>query len=203
MLIETIEQKVKFTLLIGLICLVGGIIIACIGIYSGYMTAQDAQKNLYVLSNDIPLLAHRADEQSNFTTEGKALIKSFHRLFFTLPPDDEYMNRSIKEALYLIDESGVRQRNALNEKGFYSHILAQSTNFSIVCDSIQLSGEDNCFTYYGTQRIEGKSSVTRRSLVTTGKLIPMPRTENNPFGWMITDYKTISNKDISISKTTY
>lgn len=198
MLIESIERKVKFTLLIALIGLSGGVVIACLGLYQGYMMVQESQRNVYVISNDVPLLARRVgDNQASIATEGKALIKSFHRLFFTLPPDDEYMNRTLKEALYLIDESGVRQRNALNEKGFYSHILSQSANFSIVCDSIILDGE--AFTYYGTQRIEGKTSVTRRSLVTTGKLAEIPRTENNPFGYMITDYKTISNKDISTS----
>lgn len=197
MLIENLEKKFKLSLIMSVLSLVGGIIIACIGIYSGYMASIEARNSIYVLSNDVPLIAHKSPSGSHLDIEGKAIVKNFHRLFFTLPPDDDYMNKSITEALYLTDESGVRQRNALTEKGFYSHILSQSSNFSIICDSINISPEDGVFTYYGTQRIEGKRSLTKRSLVTTGRLVPIPRTSNNPYGYLIVDYKTLLNKDIS------
>lgn len=197
MLIENLEKKFKLSLTISVLSIVGGIIIACIGIYAGYLSSVEARSSIYILSNDIPLVAHKSPSGSRIDIEGKAIVKNFHRLFFTLPPDDAYMNKSISEALYLTDESGVRQRNALTEKGFYSHILSQSSNFSIICDSIHISPEDGSFTYYGTQRIEGKSSLTKRSLITTGRLIPIPRTTNNPYGFLIVDYKTLSNKDIS------
>lgn len=117
--------------------------------------------------------------------------------FFTLPPDDKYIEKTISEALYLIDESGMKQRNALLDKGFYSDILSHSANFSIVCDSITIDKNAMTFRYYGKQRIEKKFSLTIRELVTTGGLRLIPRTENNPFGYIIVDYRTISNKDIS------
>lgn len=197
MLLENLEKKFKLSLTISVLSLAGGVIIACIGIYSGYLSSVEARNSIYVLSNDVPLLAHKSTSGSHLDIEGQAIVKNFHRLFFTLPPDDAYMNKSISEALYLTDESGVRQRNALTEKGFYSHILSQSSNFSIICDSIHISPEDGIFTYYGTQRIEGKRTLTKRSLVTTGRLVPIPRTVNNPYGFLIIDYKTLSNKDIS------
>lgn len=201
MLIENLEKKIKLSLLISVLSIIGGVIVACMGIYAGHLSASEANQSIYIMSNDVPLLAHKSTSTSHLEIEGRAIIKNFHHLFFTLPPDDEHMNRNLSESLYLIDESGVRQRNALSEKGFYNHILSNSYNFSILCDSIQLDNEQATFTYFGTQRIEGRKSITRRKLVTTGKLFPIPRSINNPYGYLIVDYKTISNEDIEVRRS--
>jgi hypothetical protein len=39
--------------------------------------------------------------------------------------------------------------------------------------------------------------ITIRSLITEGYLQDVPRTVNNPHGVLITNWKTIENKDIS------
>jgi len=196
MLIESLEKKIKLVAFIGTLSVICGVILGSLGLYAGYEAMASAQDKIYVVSNDVPLVAHRASGESHLSIEGRAIVKNFHKLFFTLPPDDKYINETISQALYLTDESGVRQRNALAEKGFYNYILAQSANFAIVCDSLKINPDDNSFTYYGTQRIEGRTAITYRSLVTTGRLASIPRTENNPYGFLIVDYKTISNKDI-------
>lgn len=195
MLIENIEKKIRLVVFIAVLALLGGVIIGALGLYAGHRALSESQEKIYILSNDVPLIAHKA-EGGHLYIEGRAIVKNFHKLFFTLPPDDKYIEETIRQALYLTDESGVRQRNALTERGFYSYILSQSANFAIVCDSLSINPNDNSFVYYGTQRIEGRTSITYRSLETTGRLAPMPRTENNPYGFLIVDYKTISNKDI-------
>lgn len=195
MLIENIEKKIRLVVFTAILALLGGVILGALGLYAGHQALAKAQENIYVLSNDVPLIAHKA-EGSHLDIEGRAVVKNFHKLFFTLPPDDRYIEETISQALYLTDESGVRQRNALTERGFYNYILAQSANFAIVCDSLSINPQDNSFVYYGTQRIEGRTAITYRSLETTGRLVPIPRTENNPYGLLIVDYKTIANKDI-------
>jgi hypothetical protein len=42
----------------------------------------------------------------NRPVEYKAQIELFHRLFFTLAPDDAYIKENIQKSLYLIDDSG-------------------------------------------------------------------------------------------------
>lgn len=195
MIIENIERKIRLALILSALSIISGIVVSVIGIYTGYSIALDAQNRIYVMSNDIPLVA-TTSPLPHLEIEGKAIVKTFHNRFFTLPPDDEHMSKNISDALYLIDESGVRQRNALTDKGFYSHILSQSANFSIICDSINIDPETYVFEYYGTQRIEGRSHITFRRLVTSGRLTPIPRSSNNPYGYLIVDYKTISNQDI-------
>lgn len=41
--------------------------------------------------------------------------------------------------MYLIDESGLAQYNALKEKGFYGNVMASSAVFSIYCDSVKFN----------------------------------------------------------------
>lgn len=102
--------------------------------------------------------------------------------------------------MYLIDETGLAQYNALKEKGFYNNIMGTSSVFSIFCDSIKFDKETMEFTYYGRQRIERRTSIMMRQLMTAGKLKRVPRTENNPHGLMIVNWRTILNRDLEEKK---
>ena len=84
----------------------------------------------------------------------------------------------------------------LKEKGFYSNIMGTSAVFSIFCDSIKFDEQKMEFTYYGRQRIERRTSILTRELVTAGHLKRVPRTDNNPHGLLITNWRTLLNKDI-------
>ena len=72
--------------------------------------------------------------------------------------------------------------------------------FSIFCDSIKFNRDSLTFTYYGRQRIERRTNILMRQLVTAGELKRVPRTENNPHGLMITNWRTLLNKDLEQKK---
>lgn len=123
-------------------------------------------------------------------------VENFHHYFFTLAPDDKYIRYTMEKAMYLVDETGLAQYNTLKEKGFYNNILGTSAVFSIVCDSIAFNKEKMEFTYYGHQRIERRSNILTRELVTAGQLQRVPRTDNNPHGLLIVNWRTLLNKDV-------
>lgn len=129
-------------------------------------------------------------------TEINRYMEIFHHYFFTLAPDDKYIRYSMEKAMYLVDETGLAQYNTLKEKGFYNNIMGTSAVFSIFCDSIKFNKEKMEFTYYGRQRIERRSNILMRELVTAGQVKRVPRTENNPHGLLITNWRTLLNKDI-------
>ena len=136
--------------------------------------------------------------------EAKSHVEMFHHYFFTLAPDDKYIKYTMEKAMYLVDETGLAQYNTLKEKGFYSNILGTSAVISIFCDSIKFNKENMEFTYYGRQRIERRSNILTRELVTAGQLKRVPRTDNNPHGLLITNWRTLLNKDIEQkTKSTY
>jgi conjugative transposon TraK protein len=99
--------------------------------------------------------------------------------------------------MYLVDESGVEQYNDLKEKGYFNSILSSSSVLTLQTDSVVLDMQGKHFHYYGKLKIDRRSSVVVRSLITEGYLKDIPRSENNPHGVLITQWKTIENKDLS------
>ena len=196
MVIKNLENKIK---LVGIICslfLLGCIIISIASIWTARGMVTDAQQKIYVLDGNVPILVERSTMQETLDVEAKSHIEMFHHYFFTLAPDDKYIKYTMEKAMYLVDETGLAQYNTLKEKGFYSNIMGTSAVFSIYCDSIKVDMQNMDFTYYGRQRIERRSSLLMRELVTAGKLKRVPRTDNNPHGLLIVNWRTLLNKDI-------
>lgn len=194
--IEELDKKRKWDTCLTIGAVAGSLVFCAIVVVKVLSFAQGERRKIYVLSNDIPYSAEQTDERMTLSLEAKAQVNLFHQLFFTLAPDDDYINYSLERAMYLIDESGLAQRNALQEKGFYSNIISASAHFAIITDSIKFDEETMAFTYYGRQRIERKTSILYRELVTEGAIKKTARTENNPHGLLITNYRTIRNRDL-------
>ena len=183
MVIKNLENKIK---LVGIICsafLMGCIIISVSSIWTARCMVTDAQQKVYVLDGNVPILVNRTTMEETLDVEAKSHIEMFHHYFFTLAPDDKYIRYSMEKAMYLVDETGLAQYNT-------------SAVFSIFCDSIKFNKEKMEFTYYGRQRIERRSNILMRELVTAGQVKRVPRTENNPHGLLITNWRTLLNKDI-------
>ena len=200
MVIKNLENKVKLVTIICSLFLVGCVLISISSIWTAKNMVVDAQNKIYVLDGNVPILVQRTTMDETLDVEAKSHIEMFHHYFFTLAPDDKYIKYTMEKAMYLIDESGLAQYNALKEKGFYGNIMGTSAVFSIFCDSIKFNEENMSFTYYGRQRIERRTSVLMRELVTEGFVKRVPRTENNPHGLLIVNWRTILNKDIDQRK---
>ena len=196
MVIKNLENKIKLVTILCCCFLLGCILICIASIWTARGMVADAHKKVYVLDGNVPVLVRQTDMEETLDVEAKSHVEMFHHLFFTLAPDDKYIRYTIEKAMYLVDETGLAQYNTLKEQGFYSNIMGTSAVFSIFCDSIKFDREKMEFTYYGRQRIERRSSILMRELVTAGRLKRVPRTENNPHGLLIVNWRTLLNKDI-------
>ena len=126
MVIKNLENKIK---LVGIICtafLVGCVIISVSSIWTARTMVTDAQKKVYVLDGNVPILVRRTTMEETLDVEAKNHVEMFHHYFFTLAPDDKYIRYTMEKAMYLVDETGLAQYNTLKEKGFYSNILGTS-----------------------------------------------------------------------------
>ena len=200
--LKKLENKIKLVLIITSLFLTGCVVISLGSLFVVRGMVADAHKKIYVLDGTVPILVKQTTMDETFEVEAKSHVEMFHNLFFTLAPDDKYIDYTIKKAMYLIDESGLAQYNALKEKGFYNNIIGTSTICSIFCDSIKLDKQKMTFTYYGRQRIERRTSILMRQLITAGSLRRVPRTENNPHGFIIFGWRTLVNKDLSENQKT-
>ncbi|HLT86223.1 MAG TPA: conjugative transposon protein TraK [Sphingobacterium sp.] len=196
-IIKNIESKIKLATVVSVMSLAVslGMVIAVI-IFSSRQLA-DARKSIYILDKGTPILAKQTDQHVNRPVEYRAHVDLFHSLFFNLSPDNDYIEHQIKKAMYLIDESGIQQYNNLKEKGFYNRIISSSSVLTVTTDSVQLDIPNRYFKYYGTQRIDRRSSYVIRSIITEGYFRDIPRTQNNPHGIIIEKWRTLENKDIA------
>jgi hypothetical protein len=94
--------------------------------------------------------------------------------------------------------------NDLKENGYFNSILSSSSVITLQTDSIFLDVPHRYFRYYGKERIDRRSSTVTRSLITEGNLVDIKRSENNSNGVLITNWKTLENKDLeNVPKTTF
>jgi len=202
--IDNLDKQKKMNALVSLAAIASAAVISVFSVIMAYSYTKDAASNIYVLSGDTPLVAARTRQDVTLDIEARAHINLFHSLFYTLPPDDKFIQDNLSKAMYLTDESGMAQMNALKERGFYSQLISASANFVIRTDSIRFNEDDMSFVYYGTQRIERRTSLLYRELVTEGKIQKTTRTDQNPHGMIITNYRTVRNNDIEyIQKTNF
>lgn len=194
--IKDIESKIKVTIWVAVGAFVTSIIISAISFsYANKMISQERNR-IYVLDNNKAIGASSKNVAENRSAEYRADIELFHHLFFTLPPDDAFIKAQLNKAMYLIDASGMAQYNTLKEKGYYTNLVATSSISTCTVDSIHVDEESGHFFFFGKQKIQRPSMITTRSLVTEGWLIDQPRTDNNPHGILITNWKTLENKDL-------
>jgi conjugative transposon TraK protein len=204
MLVKSIEAKVRLATFVAFGSFLTALI--TVGIVCGYayQLVASSRKTVYILDNNVPILAKQTDAQMNRPAEYRANVDLFHSIFFSLTPDDKYIEYQMKKAMYLIDESGVQQYNNLKEKGYFTSILSSSSVLTLQTDSIVLDAPKKYFRFYGKLKIDRRSSTVTRSLVTEGYLKDIPRSENNPHGVLITGWKTLENKDLdNVQKTTF
>ena len=198
MIIKNIESKVRLATFISAASLLSAFLMVLAVSFFAYRQVADARKTVYVLdANTVPLLARQSDVQVNRAAEYKAQINLFHNLFFSLTPDEKFIEYQMKRAMYLIDESGALQYNNLKEKGYFNSILSSSAVLTLRTDSIYLDVAKKYFRYYGKQKIDRRSSSITRSMITEGYLKDLDiRSDNNPHAVLITRWKTIENKDL-------
>ena len=197
MIIQSLEQKTRLALATVITTIIGCVAISGFAVWKAMQMVAAERSQIYVLDGNIPFLAERADMEANFEMEAKAHIQLFHQYFFNLPPDNDYIEWSLGKAMYMADATALKQKKALDEKGFFSDIMSSSAVCTLTCDSINLDQNTKKFTYYGTQKIKRRTSQIRRSMITTGYLENVPRSRNNPHGIMIRNWKTLENKDLA------
>ena len=200
MVIKNLESKIKLVIIVCAMVVLGCAVISVSSMVIARGMVDDAHKKIYVLDGNVPILVQRTTMDETLDVEARNHVELFHYYFFTLAPDDKYIKYTLDKAMYLVDETGLAQYNALKEKGFYNNIMGTSAVFSIFCDSINLDMEKMQFTYYGRQRIERRTNILMRQLVTAGELKRVPRSENNPHGLLITNWRTLLNKDLEQKK---
>lgn len=82
MVIKNLENKIK---LVGIICslfLIGCIIISVSSIWTAKTMVADAQKKVYVLDGNVPILVNRTTMDETLEVEAKSHVEMFHHYLY-------------------------------------------------------------------------------------------------------------------------
>lgn len=197
MLVKNIEQKIKINKAVSIASILFAVVIVIVGFVFAYQLIKNSRKSLYVIDNGVPILVKQTDELLNRPVEYKSQVELFHRLFFTLAPDDRYIKENVEKSLYLIDDSGKKEYTNLREKGFYNQIISGNSLVTVRADSIKMDLPGKKFIYYGTQMINRKNSLIIRKLITEGNFEDMIRSPNNPHGVLLRNWRILDNSELS------
>lgn len=197
MLVKDIEKKIKINKSVSIATVVFACVIVICGFLFSYRLIQDSRKSIYILDNGVPILVQQTDELLNRPVEYRSQIELFHRLFFTLPPDDQYIKENVEKSLYLIDDSGKKEYANLRENGFYNQIVSSNSTVTLKTDSIKLDTQNKLFRYYGIQIINRKTAIITRKLITEGSFDNTTRTLNNSHGVLLKNWRILDNTQIS------
>lgn len=170
------------------------------GIY--FLSRNDINKSrekIYVLTNgDILQFALSKNMEENRPAEIKNHLLKFHKLFFEFDPDPNNLKNEIDQALVLIDNSGQQMHSNRKEALYYHKIIEGSISSRVKIDSMKVDVSSYPFKsiVYAKQKLIRPSNMILKNLVATCQLRNVKRTDDNPHGLFIENYKLINNKTI-------
>jgi conjugative transposon TraK protein len=195
---KNIDTAFRYTRLISIVTVITTLALCGFLQYRSYQQAQSYQSKIYVLAGGKILEALATDRKENVPVEAEDHVKTFHQYFFTLDPDEKFIQANVTKALYLADGSAKRQYDNLKEGGYYASIISGNISQSISIDSVRLYMDRHPYYFrcYATQEITRATSIVSRSLITEGYLRNVNRTSNNSHGFLIERWSTLENRDI-------
>lgn len=195
--IDTAFRYVRgFTMLL----IVGCIIICCYTLYKSFTAVTLMQDRVYILANGKALEAYSSDRKDNVPVEARDHVKTFHKFFFTLDPDDKVIKANVTKALYLADDSAKRVYDDLKENGYYAGVISGNISQTITIDSTTINTDEYPYYFkcYAKQCIIRTTSILNRNLITEGTLRNVSRSDNNPHGFLIERWNTLENRDLGV-----
>lgn len=199
--IDTAFQHIKrFSIAFLISCL----LLTCTVTFLCFNEMRKADNRMLILYNGKVLEAFASERKQNLPVELRDHIRTFHKYFFTLDPDEKSITAGVTKALYLADNSAKQAYDNLREAGYYNNLISANISQEIEIDSIQLGTEaPYTFTCYATQKLIRSSSTVLRKLVTRGNIrVLNTQTDNNPHGFLILGWETLVNTDTNLKNST-
>jgi conjugative transposon TraK protein len=197
---KNIDTAFRQMRMVSLVTVLGSVLLCGYAIYKSYLVSLQALSKVYVLANGKALEAFASDRKDNIPVEARDHIRTFHHYFFSLAPDDKVIEANITKALYLADESAKRQYDNLKESNYYGNVISANISQEIAVDSVEVRMDSYPFYFRcrATETIIRSTTIVKRDLVTEGYLRNVPRSDNNPHGFLIERWRILENRDISV-----
>lgn len=198
--LKNIDTAFRHVRIFSIVMIIGCLLLSGFSLVKSYQATEAAQNRIYILANGKALEAFSAGRKDNILVEARDHIKTFHQYFFSLDPDDEVIKTNVTKALYLADQSAKAEYDNLKESGYYSNLISANMSQEINVDSVQIDINQYPYSFrcFSTQKLIRSTSTAVRNLLTEGYLRNVARSDNNPHGFLIERWKTVSNRDTTL-----
>lgn len=200
--LNNMDKVFRQSRILTIVCVVGMVAVSLFSV-TYVSNAQRAQSQVvYALIGDNAVSLSAVNVLENRPVEANNHVELFHRRLFGLDPDREVIDRNLNGALSMADNSAQMLVDAYEEDGYYRGLISSNMSQSITADSIyiDMATEPYYFRYTGELTITRPSSIATRSLVSEGYFRNVQRSQLNPHGFLIENYRILENEDISVQK---
>jgi conjugative transposon TraK protein len=173
--------------------------------FSYYYTnksVEESRRLIYVMdkNNQTNFIGLKSmDKTENRGAEAKYHMVNFHKIFFTIYPDVNEINKNIKEASKYGDNSIIRLYKDFQEKEYYDQIIQGNVHQMVDIDSVNIDTSIKPYkvkTIFTLTSIR-ESTVQKQRIITESYLRDIFRTENNPSGFFIERLRLTNIQNIS------
>jgi conjugative transposon TraK protein len=200
---KNIDTAFRFVRLFALILILAATVISVYTVHRCTAALQQGQQRIYVLYNGKLLDAQAVNRRDSLAVEIRDHVKMFHYYFYSLEPDEQVNTHNITAAMYLADSTAFIEYRNLQERGYYSGIIAGNISQHVMdYDSIlvDVTHAPYQFWYYGKLRDARPTSVLTKSIVTEGYVRTTDISDKNPHGFQIEGWKIIDSRDLKFEK---
>lgn len=190
------KQLKRNNLTVWVVVLVSGLV-SIYAIYTVKKISSNADRFVYSISSDEKLLPlEQMDKMEVQHIYKKSHVRLFLDNFYGY--DQWNYKQRIEKALWLIDDEGKNLYNFYREDGHFNRMIQTTSSQTILDVQPQFDKDDN-FTVSAIIEINrvSQEQPKRYQLSARGKLLKV--SENypvNPYGYVITDYKEITKKEL-------
>lgn len=196
--LKNIETSFQMSKTLAIVSIISSVVYSIALTFFYYKNLNKLSERVYIMSSGAAIEAFSSNVKENRPAEAKHHIKRLHELFFTVSPDPKSIQRNVERAYYYGDESIKKLYDAYSEKQFFNDMITANAIQEISVDSVNVNMNDypfraNCFA---TLTIKRATTTTTRNLITECSMVEVNRSDNNPHGLMIQDWRVLENKDI-------
>lgn len=196
--LKNIETSFQMSKTLAIVAIISSVVYSITLTFFYYKNVNKLSERVYIMSSGAAIEAFSSNVKENRPAEAKHHIKRLHELFFTVSPDPKSIQRNVERAYYYGDESIKKLYDAYSEKQFFNDMITANAIQEISIDSVNVNMNDypfraNCFA---TLTIKRATTTTTRNLITECSMVEVNRSDNNPHGLMIQDWRVLENRDI-------
>jgi conjugative transposon TraK protein len=200
--VESAYQRIKLiTIVFMVFCItVVGIVVYRTSVFEDKLLNR-MDKPYLLVGNNVYEIEMARNLHETRPIEAVGHVERFHELYFNLDPDEKVIESNIKQAMYMVDESGMIQYEHQKNNRYFAQLIAGSISQRISLNGLVQLDTINSRPHFKVdayQYLTRRTSIVKRSLITEGYLRGVEKTANNPFGFVIEDWKIVTNQDIEV-----